>query len=162
VSPPAAAGTTLQLKRTFDAPREDVFRAWTDPERLRQWLTPPGGVAPRAEVDLREGGHYRIEMQLMGDTGYVGGDYLEVQPPERLVFTWAWEPVEVEEANTPETRAVAPLMNDTGDTRVSVEFREQGSSTEVVLTHEALRTDAVRQFHEGGWTNSLDQLEKVL
>ena len=159
---PPAAGTTLQLKRVFDAPREEVFRAWTEPEVLRQWLTPPGGVSPDAAVDLREGGHYRIEMQLMGDTGYVGGDYLEVRPPERLVFTWAWEPVDLEKANSPETRAVAALMKDTGDTRVIVEFRERGRSTEVVLTHEALRTDALREFHEGGWTSSLDRLAELL
>jgi uncharacterized protein YndB with AHSA1/START domain len=156
-----AAGTTLHLTRTFDAPREEVYRAWTEPERLRQWLTPPGGVAPSAEVELREGGSYRIEMQLMGDTAYLGGDYLEVRPPERLVFTWAWEPVNVEDANTPETRAIAAVMNDTGETRVSVEFRERGGSTEVVLSH-TLPTDAVREFHEGGWTSSLDQLETVL
>jgi uncharacterized protein YndB with AHSA1/START domain len=157
-----AAGTTLHLTRTFDAPREDVYRAWTEPERLRQWLMPSTGSSPDAEIDLREGGSYRIEMRIGDDVAYVGGDYLEVRPPERLVFTWTWEPVELAKASTPEGRAMGATLNDTGETRVSVEFREQGDSTEVVLTHEALRTDAVREGHELGWMNTFDQLEKVL
>jgi uncharacterized protein YndB with AHSA1/START domain len=158
---PSAAGTTLQVRRVFDAPREEVFRAWTEPEVLRQWLMPSSGSSPDAKIDLREGGSYRIEMRIGDDVAYVGGDYLEVRPPERLVFTWAFEPVEVAKASTPEVRAMAPSLNDTGETRVSVEFRDRGGSTEVVLTHEALRTDAIREFHEGGWTSSLDRLAEL-
>src|SRR5207247_2046710 len=101
-APPGWA--VLQVRRTFQAPREQVFRAWTDPELLRQWLHGYMGRSPHAEADVRVGGEFRITSTARGakfiskvlrdksgELVHMVGRYLEVSPPERLVFTMGWE-----------------------------------------------------------------------
>ena len=147
----AAQGTTaetsVQLRRTFAAPREKVFRAWTDPEELKRWWGPEGYATPSAQADLRVGGTYRLGMQKLpaGDIFYLAGTYREVRPPERLVYTWRWE--------------AEPEL---GESLVTVEFRDLGQSTEVVVTHEFLLAGKVRDDHQRGWTGCLDRLAKAL
>ena len=103
------AGITLHLRRTFDAPRERVFRAWTDPIKLREWWGPPGFTCPVAEMNLRAGGEYRLAMKPPdGEEFFVAGIFQEVTPPERLVYTWAWEEDDM----------------GTGETLVTVEFKD--------------------------------------
>ncbi|MBA2247950.1 MAG: SRPBCC domain-containing protein, partial [Chloroflexia bacterium] len=76
------------MTRTFDAPRELVFTAWTDPAHLAQWWGPHGFTNPVCEVDLRPGGAWRIDMQGPDGTIYPNkGVYQEIVPPERLVFS---------------------------------------------------------------------------
>jgi len=68
-----------------------LFRAWTHADALRQWWCPAGWAAGEVEIDLRTGGAYRIEMRRTGADGAgvsVSGRFLQVKPPERLVFTW--------------------------------------------------------------------------
>jgi uncharacterized protein YndB with AHSA1/START domain len=146
-SPRPGAETTLNLRRTFKAPRAKVFQAWTDPEELKNWWGPEGYATPSAEVDLRVGGKYRLGMRKLpdGEILYLTGVYREVRPPERLVYTWRWE-------DKPEH----------GDTLVTVEFREAGESTEVVLTHEFFPTEKSRDDHNRGWNGCLDRLAKLL
>jgi uncharacterized protein YndB with AHSA1/START domain len=146
-SPKPGTETTLSLRRTFKAPRERVFRAWTDPDELRKWWGPEGYVTPSAEVDLRVGGKYRLGMRKLpdGDIFYLSGIYREVRPPERLVYTWRWE-----------------AKPELGETLVTVEFREVGDSTEVILTHEFFPTPQARDDHNRGWSGCLDRLAKLL
>lgn len=136
------------LQRTFSAPRERVFRAWTDPDELKKWFGPSDQfTVPTAEVDLRVGGKYRIAMRSPdGNLNVAAGVYREIRPPERLVFTWSWEEGGM----------------DIGETLVTVEFRGAGQSTEVVLTHELLPTDEARKAHGEGWTGCLARLQKIL
>jgi uncharacterized protein YndB with AHSA1/START domain len=138
---------SLRLRHTFAAPRERVFRAFTDPEELKQWFGPTDGHAiPVAEVDLRVGGRYRID--LLGPSGSlyrIVGEYREIRPPERLVYTWRWE-----------------IGEDVGETLVTVEFFERGNATDVALTHEGLPTARAREGHEGGWTGSLGRLARCV
>ena len=141
---PEFEGATLQLRRVVAAPRAAVFRAWTDPDWLRQWFG--GGSALRADLDVRVGGEYRIEMKSNLGAGRVFGTYLEVEPPERLVYTFCWDALPV---RIPETR-------------VTVEFHERDSATEVVITHERQPSRRVRDFHQWGWTQSLDSLAGML
>ena len=139
---------TLNLTRTYSAPRDDVFRAWTEPEALKRWFAPSDEFStPIAEVDLRVGGAYRIGMKPpdQEDMFIVVGTYREVQPPERLVFTWSWEE-----------------GIDVGETLVTVEFRDLGGSTEVVLTHELFPNEQARDKHNEGWSGCLERLEKIL
>lgn len=141
--------TTLQLKQTFAAPREKVFRAWTDSEELKKWFAPSDEYSTLiTEVDLRVGGRYHLGMKPPHkDVIYiVGGTYREVRPPEKLVYTWSWEGAEI----------------DIGETLVTVEFRDLGGLTEVVLTHEFFPTEKARQDHEKGWGGCLDRLEIAL
>lgn len=134
---------TIQMSRTIKAPREAVFRAWTEPETLRLWFHPaPTYTTPVADVDLRPGGRYRIVMRAADGADHaVSGTFREIQPPERLVFTWAWE----DAVDEPETV-------------VTVELVERGESTEVVLTHQGFATLERREQHTHGWTGCLEQL----
>ena len=143
----AKSQTTLHLGRTFAAPREKVFRAWTNQEELKRWFHPPGYETPSAEIDLRVGGKYRVGMRKLpdGEVFYLSGTYREVRPPERLVYTWRWE--------------AEPEL---GDTLVTVEFHDRSGSTEILLTHELFPTEKARREHEQGWSGGLDNLAKIL
>ena len=139
--------TALHLTRTFAAPRKSVFGAWTDPEALKRWFGPVGYSTPSAEVDLRVGGQYRLGMRKLpdGDIFYLTGAYREVRPPEKLVYTWRWE-------SEPEL----------GETIVTVEFRDLGNATEVVLTQELFPTEKARDDHDKGWNSCLDRLAQAV
>jgi uncharacterized protein YndB with AHSA1/START domain len=81
---------TLKLNRVFQAPRERVFRAWTDAKELARWFAPSADYTTRVpELDLRVGGTYKVEMHHKGGNVHtVLGTYREIRPPERIVFTW--------------------------------------------------------------------------
>src|SRR2546430_5920 len=89
-SPTLAETHQLTVSRVFDAPRELVWRAWTDPQLFTKWMVPAEGMtAVLLAPDLRPGGKYRIEFKgAEGESVTVGGTYREVVAPERLVFTW--------------------------------------------------------------------------
>ncbi|MBI3127030.1 MAG: SRPBCC domain-containing protein [Candidatus Tectomicrobia bacterium] len=147
---PARALHTLRLVRTFEAPRERVFRAWTDPEALKEWYGPDGWSTPSAEVDLRAGGGYRITMKgPEGEEIRLSGTFREVRPPERLVYTWNWEKFHLD-------------LGGLGETLVTVEFHERGGATELILTHERFPRAETRDLHGGGWASTLDCLAEYL
>jgi uncharacterized protein YndB with AHSA1/START domain len=138
---------TLSLERSFDAPREAVFAAWTDPEVLRRWWAAgPDWDTPEAEVDLRIGGGYRLAMRDpgSGDVHVVVGEYTEVVPPERLAYTWTWE------HDSPGSAGSI----------VTVLFRDDGDRTTVLLTHTGFTEAAAVDRHEHGWGAVLDSLER--
>jgi uncharacterized protein YndB with AHSA1/START domain len=165
-----AVEAVVQITREFPVSREEVFAAWTEPELFRQWFTPPGGSSSSAELDVRPGGKYRITMEPRGLPGpaFVVGTYLEVLAPERLVYTFTWELPRREDLRDHEDlRALADLDRrqeelETLDSRVTVQFRDLGESTEVSVTHERLATRDSRAFHIWGWESSLDKLADVL
>ena len=93
----SVADRELVLTRIIDAPREKVFRAWTDPALLVQWFAPLPWTTPHAELDVRPGGASLVVMRGPDGNEFPNrGVYLEVVPNERLVFTdaysAAWEP----------------------------------------------------------------------
>jgi uncharacterized protein YndB with AHSA1/START domain len=138
------APVSLSLRRTFAAPRERVFAAWTTPEIARQFFGPGDVTVPEMEMDVRVGGTYKITMlKSDGERLLVSGVYREVRAPERLVCTWSWEEDD-------------PALE--RETLLTLEFFERGDATEVVLTHEHFRDEQQRNNHEGGWTAILDQL----
>jgi uncharacterized protein YndB with AHSA1/START domain len=137
----------VQVRRTLPAGRDEVFRAWTDPDLLRQWFKPRGGSSPGVEMDVRVGGRYRWAMKLLGHRYFAFGEYIEVDPPRRLVFTFGWDRV-------PLVRLI--------DSLVTVEFRDRGDQTEVVITHERLGSRSLRTLHEGGWQACLANLRVLL
>lgn len=116
-----------------------MFAAWVDPEVLRRWWgAGPDWTSPAVEIDLRPGGRYRMSMQdPSGAVRTVGGRYIEVEPPRRLVYTWAWESHGAE-GNAP--------------TLVTVEFHEPSpGETRVVLTHSGFPDGHRRDQHREGW-----------
>ena len=141
----AAAETRLELRRTLDAPRREVFEAWTRPETIREWFAPGPMTVPVAEVDLRPGGRYRIAMREPNGTQHVvTGTYEEIIPNERLVFTWTWE------------------GGDGEQTLVTVSLVERAGKTELLLVHERFATPASRAQHLDGWNGCLDNLAQRL
>jgi len=147
-----ASQITLQMRRTFAAPRERVFRAWTDASELASWFAPsPDFAIVIPELDLRVGGKCEVEMHHKSGTVHrLHSVYREVKPPEKIAFTWQWE-----------AEAAAP------ETLVTVEFFElqkgdSGGSTEVVLTHERFTSEEEKQKHNHGWAGCLDQLAHFL
>lgn len=139
-------GEALEVRRTFAAPAQRVFEAWTRPEELKKWAGPGSMETPLAEVDLRVGGSYRIHMRAPDGTEHrVFGTYRVVDPPRRLEYTWSWE-----------------TMSEVQDSIVTVEFRDRGASTEVILSHAGLPSKEGRDRHEVGWIACLEKLEIVL
>jgi uncharacterized protein YndB with AHSA1/START domain len=137
----------LILRREFPAPRQKVFETWTQPEHLKGWFAPSDDYDnPVVEVDLRVGGKYRIAMRHIakGIQHVVIGEYREVRSPERLVFTWAWE------------------GEKGGETLVTVDFRDRGTSTEVMVKHEFFPDAESREQHNQGWLGCLARLTKVV
>ena len=142
--------STLVLTRVFDAPRELVFAAWVDPGQLARWFGPRNIAAAVDRMDVHPEGGYRITLRATdsGETYAVHGVYREVVPPERLVFTWAWE----EDCPTHEKDV---------ESVVTVLFRERGARTEIVLQHAEL-APKMRTSTPRGWSASLDRLAEVL
>lgn len=134
-----------ELKRTFAAAPEKVFAAWTDPEKLGQWFRPSDQMKVEAEADVTVGGKYRFRLIAPDGTEHVSyGEYREIDPPDKLVFTWAWE---------------SGLVN---DSLVTVSLRAVEGGTELTLRHEKLDTQDLRERHAKGWTGCLEQLDRWL
>jgi uncharacterized protein YndB with AHSA1/START domain len=147
----------LQLTRVFDAPRELVFKAWTDANQFKQWFGAAacdGASLRSVKVDACVGGKYRLQAQKNdGEFFTTVGIYREVKPPERLVFTWAFE----KDGSGEEFGEVEPP-----EMLVTLEFRARGKQTELLLTHEKFASVESRDRHEQGWTRCLNELGKLV
>ena len=143
----SAAKTTehvLVLKRTFDAPRPILFRAWTQPESLVHWFGPQGCTLVSHSFDVRPGGAYRCCLRSADGTDHwLRGTYREILAPERLVFTHGWEAEDGSVAN---------------DTLVTVTFAEAAGRTQLTLHQAFFDTVDGRDSHGEGWTEALDRL----
>jgi uncharacterized protein YndB with AHSA1/START domain len=140
------------ITRVFDAPRELVFRAWTDPQHLSQWWGPKGFTNPICQVDARLGGAWHIVMRAPNGAEYpCGGVYREFAPPARLVFTNV--------AMDKDGRLII-------DGLTTVTFAEHGGKTKLTLQTRAtgLVSYAPQMLAgmEAGWTQSLDRLAEKL
>lgn len=137
------------VRRRFRASREDVFDAFTDPKTLVRWFSPSADIGTEVlEHDLRIGGAYRLGFRFPdGSQDTVRGAFKEIQPPDRLAFTWTWDP--------PDRHAGI-------ETFVTVVLREEGAETEVVISHDRFPTHETRDRHDAGWATTLDRLENLL
>ena len=134
----------LVITREFDAPRELVWKAWTEPAQIKEWLGAGEGMMTESvKGDLRVGGKFRIQLKNPdGEYFTAAGTYLEVKPPERLVYTWDWEK-DGSGAEFGEVEGKTSL--------VTVEFLEPGERTEFVLTHSRFATVESRDSSARGW-----------
>jgi uncharacterized protein YndB with AHSA1/START domain len=145
--PALAAGDIVVFERVFDAPRNAVFKAWTDPKQLAQWWGPRGFTNPVCEADVRPGGALRIVMRGPDGTEYpMGGSYLEIAPPERLVFRAT---VDVKGIRVLETHNTVTLTEQGGRTTMDLRVR--------VVQATAEATPMLAGMH-AGWSQSLGRL----
>ena len=147
------ASHELTLTRLIDAPRDKVYRAWTEPELLMQWFAPLPWTTPSARLDVRPGGANMIVMRGPDGSEFPSrGVYLEVVPNERLVmtdaYTEAWQP------------SAKPFMT------LDLRFADEGGKTRYTarVYH---WTEADREAHEKmgfheGWGKATDQLEALV
>ncbi len=138
----------LALTRVFDAPRELVFKVWTDPKHVAQWWGPRGFTNPVCELDLRPGGAILIHMRSPDGIVYpMTGVFQEVVPPERLVFTSA---------------ALDSDGNPMFEVLTTVTFAEEGGKTKQILRARVIKKTAQAAPYlagmEQGWTQSLERL----
>lgn len=131
------------VRQLVDASIETAFEAWTEPEHIKKWWSPnETTLCTLCEIDLRIGGRYRIDMHDTADqsTCKVHGQFQEISPPERLVYTWNAETHQGTVTNS----------------RVTVEFHRKGrEKTEIVLRHSGLPDTPIRQGHRETWEKIL-------
>jgi uncharacterized protein YndB with AHSA1/START domain len=139
---------TLRIERTYQAPAEAVFEAWTSEEVIRRWWQAERGwETTEAEVDLRVGGVVRVVMRdPHTNVEYGGGgNFTEIEPPTRLAFTWTWD-----------------RDDDTRRTLIELDVEEIDGVTTVRFTHRGLWDEEAVRDHEDGWGKFFDNLESVL
>lgn len=155
---------TLRITRVFDAPRERVWEAWTNPDDVKKWWGPEGFSAPTATVDFRVGGKYVYAMQGPPGTEwdkvmYSGGEYLEIVPMEKIVSTdyftdeqgnWIDPSTMGMPGEWPEKMTVTVVFEDAGE-----------GKTKLTLTHEGHPAEMAGDA-EAGWSSSLDKFAKIL
>ena len=138
--------TTLRIQRSFQAPAQAVFDAWTSEEVMRRWWhAEHDWETSEAQVDLRVGGEVRVVMRDPENGAEYGGGgrYTEIEPPHRLAFTWLWDD------NT--TRML-----------IEIDFEETDGITTVRLTNSDLWSEEAVRSHEEGWGGAFDNLERML
>jgi len=134
----------LRIVRVFAAPRALVFDAWTKPEQIKQWSAPRGFTIPVSEGDLKVGGKWRACMiSPQGEELWLGGEYREIVPNERLVFTHAWG----EDEGKPRTETI-----------VTVQFADHPDGTEMIFEQTGFASIESRDGHSGGWNECLELL----
>ncbi len=134
---------TLNITRQIKAKPERVFAAFTTFETMSEWFGPPGCDVQGGTVDFRVGGGYQIRMLTPGGEMVVAGEYREITPPRKLVFTWQWQ----------DDEDWAPV-----ESVVTIEFVAVGEETELRLTHTGFPNTDSRGNHGQGWGGSFDRL----
>jgi uncharacterized protein YndB with AHSA1/START domain len=131
----------LVIKRTFNAPRDLVWKAWSDPAQAKEWWGPNGFTLPFLEMDQRTGGKWRAMMRSPdGKDMWQHGVYREIIPPEKTVYTFAWD------------------ADPENETLVSVVFKPKGDKTEMTFTQEGFSSAEDREGHNDGWSQTFNRL----
>jgi uncharacterized protein YndB with AHSA1/START domain len=143
-----AAETTVRLERLIPAPPEALYALWSAPEALARWWAPDGYVAAVHAWDLTPGGLWRTSLRGPdGRSVATRGAFRIVDPPSRLVFTWAWE----------DDAGVAGH-----ESEVSVDFSPTPGGTRLTLVHARFESCDARDRHDRGWQASLDRQTQMV
>jgi uncharacterized protein YndB with AHSA1/START domain len=139
-------GRVVRIERTFEAPAEDVFDAWTNEEVIRRWFRPGRGwQEPSAEVDLRIGGKVRVVMRAPdGSEVAAWGEYTVIDRPHKLAFTWTFDD------------------DPSNEQMIELEFIEQDGATTVVFVNSNISEEERRDAQYEGWTACIDNMERAL
>lgn len=153
-----AEGYELKITRVFNAPRELVWKAWTDPEMAKQWMGPRGFQATEFATPSEAGGRWRLTMQgnIPGTERVTelrqGGTTLEIRAPELLRYTFAWD----------DRSSVGLGESPFKENIVTVRFEEQGGKTIMHFTQAPFATESERDGHTGGWNSAFDRFAEFM
>ena len=140
-------GFVLQQARVFGAPSDRVFGLLTEPTQLTKWWGPHGFSTPEVQMDLRVGGTYRFTMQPPeGEAFHLSGEFLEIQAPSALRFTFRWD---------------EPVPDDR-ETVVELSLDSLGGRTKVTMTQAEFATRERLELHRAGWADSFEKLDALL
>ena len=150
----------LVITRTFDSPRELVWKAWTDPEHVKRWWGPKNFTAPVCKIDLRVGGKYLSCMRGPDGKDYwTTGVYREIKKPERIIYTDSFadengKPVPASHYGMPDDFPMECL--------VTVTLEEVNGKTKMTLKHAGMPAGKMGDMAEAGWNESFDKLAESL
>jgi uncharacterized protein YndB with AHSA1/START domain len=148
MTPKTTEKSSLEIKRFINAPPARVYEAWTDPAQLKEWFAPEGVRTRSFDADVRIGGKYRWDLVTeKGEEWAAFGEYRELIPGKKIVFTWEWDDDEAWDNHT---------------SIVTVELFARGGGTELLLIHEKLPNEESRDRHNEGWNSLLSRLEQFL
>lgn len=151
-----ATDDSVVIERTFDAPIATIWQMWTKAEHFQAWYGPTGATIPTADMDVRVGGKRLVSMQMQTPNGemsmWFAGEYVEVNPTSRLVYTEAMSD-ETGRILSPEESGMPPGHPES--TEVVVELEEVGDGTRMVMTHRGVPADSGGAM---GWKMALDKL----
>jgi uncharacterized protein YndB with AHSA1/START domain len=140
-------GLVLELSCLLEAPRQRVFAMLTTPAELTRWWGPRGFTTPKIELDLRVGSGYRFTMQPPdAELFHLSGEFLEIDPPSRLVYTFRWEEPD------PDDR----------ETVVQLVLEAVGEVTQVSFSQGEFATEARLSLHRSGWTDGFEKLRELI
>ncbi len=150
----------LRIIRVFDAPRERVWKAWTDPERVKSWWGPRSFTAPFAKIDLRVGGKYLYCMRSPDGKDYWStGVYREIVPMQRIVATDSFAD---EKGNVVPATHYGMSPDLSLEFVVTVTFEEYQGKTRLTLTHKGFSSGRDSEMASQGWNESFDKLAETL
>ncbi|MGN6794919.1 MAG: SRPBCC family protein [Streptosporangiaceae bacterium] len=141
-----AGGLVLELQWVVNSPRDRIFSALTESAELARWWGPDGYTIAEIDLDVRVGGGYRFTMQPPGGQPFhLSGEFLEIEPPRRLVYTFRYEEPDPDDRQTV----------------VALSLDEVGHATEVSLSHGEFATEARLELHRSGWRDSFEKLSEL-
>lgn len=150
----------VRIERVFDAPIEDVWKMWTDPELFKKWYGPKGMSVPTAEMDVVVGGTRKICMEMTSPERTMSmwfiGVYKEISSPSRLVYT---ESICEEDGTIIPAQAMGMPEGHPDITEVIVELSEADGKTTMTLIHVGVPEGSAG---EGGWTQAFEKLSRQL
>ena len=136
--------STLTVSRVIDAKPEEIFEALTNSAIMQKWFfaSADAGWSASVKNDATEGGHYQIDMHSPKETYSHEGEYKTIIPNKKIVFTWNSQAVR--------------------DTIVTISLREVTEGAEIILVHEFMPNEEMKQNHEQGWTQILANLDAIV
>lgn len=155
----------LVIERIFDAPREKVWKAWTDPEMIKKWWGPKDFTAPFAKIDLREGGKYLLCMHGAPGPGrekrdfWSTGTYREIVPMEKLKITdnFSDERGNIVPASYYGMKGEWPF-----ELEIKIKFEDADGGTKMTLKHKGIPVGENREGAQMGWSQSFDKLARLI
>ncbi len=140
---------SLVVRKIVDGNPDAAFAAWTTPDQIRRWWGPDNVSCPECAVDLRVGGSYKIANRFPdGSTIWISGDFLRIEPPHLIEYTWRIDP------------GTATAQG--GDESVTVRFVPRDHQTEIVLVHSRIANRSIQASHNAGWSACLEGLAEFI